>query len=326
MRLLPRPAQVVGPPTGYDQIGDPFDRQPAVASPDRLTVKERAKRDGLRRVTALGKGHGPHPEAQESASAGVSRGIVGWHGRAGQDEQPGALSIIDRPPYVIPNPRLQLPLVDEARALTVQHQRRIDRSGEPCLRIHVQPYLAACGLSSGLGLAAGLGPLDQDSADRLRGSLELRVHDSWSVCHALIRMADEACGQRLGGSFATSPGGRLRHTLGGVCDTSRETGPYSQIEAGMLACWYLGAMKATLDLDADLYRAIKVEAARTDRSVKDVVDEALRRWIEAQEDAEDLAAAEAAMAAYERDGGRDAQQVFDRLVAEHAAAYDARGR
>ena len=64
-----------------------------------------------------------------------------------------------------------------------------------------------------------------------------------------------------------------------------------------------------------------MEAARTDRSVKDVVDEALRRWIEAQEDAEDLAAAEVAMAEYEREGGRDAHEVFRRLVAEHAAAY-----
>ena len=84
-------------------------------------------------------------------------------------------------------------------------------------------------------------------------------------------------------------------------------------------------MKATFDLDADLYRAIRVEAARTDRSVKDVVDEALRRWIEAQEDAEDLAAAEAAMAEYEREGGRDAHEVFGRLVAEHAAMYESGG-
>jgi plasmid stability protein len=85
-------------------------------------------------------------------------------------------------------------------------------------------------------------------------------------------------------------------------------------------------MKATLDLDPDLYRAIRVEAARTDRSVKDVVDEALRRWIEAQEEAEDLAAAADAMAEYERDGGRDALIVFDRLVAEHAARYEAGDR
>ena len=84
-------------------------------------------------------------------------------------------------------------------------------------------------------------------------------------------------------------------------------------------------MKATFDLDADLYRAIRVEAARRDRSVKDIVDEALRRWIEVQEDAEDLAAAEAAMTEYEREGGRDAHEVFGRLVAEHAARYGSGG-
>ena len=31
----------------------------------------------------------------------------------------------------------------------------------------------------------------------------------------------------------------------------------------------------TIDLDPALYRAIKVEAARTDRSVRDIADEAL---------------------------------------------------
>jgi plasmid stability protein len=44
-------------------------------------------------------------------------------------------------------------------------------------------------------------------------------------------------------------------------------------------------MKVTIDLDADIYRAVKVEAARTDRSVRDVVDEALAAWLEAVEDA-----------------------------------------
>ena len=40
-------------------------------------------------------------------------------------------------------------------------------------------------------------------------------------------------------------------------------------------------MKVTIDVDADIYRGIKVEAARTDRSVRDVVDEALAAWLEA---------------------------------------------
>ena len=92
-------------------------------------------------------------------------------------------------------------------------------------------------------------------------------------------------------------------------------------DAGMLV-----SMKATLDVDPEVYRAIKVEAARSDRSVKEIVDEALRRWIEALEDEEDIEAADAAMIEYERDGGIDAHEVVQRLAAEHAATYDSRPR
>jgi hypothetical protein len=81
-------------------------------------------------------------------------------------------------------------------------------------------------------------------------------------------------------------------------------------------------MKVTIDVDAGLYRAIKVEAARTDRSVRELVDEALAAWLEAREDAEDIAAADAAMAEYAREGGIDAQEVFRHLAAEHAAQYE----
>jgi predicted DNA-binding protein len=83
----------------------------------------------------------------------------------------------------------------------------------------------------------------------------------------------------------------------------------------------LPVVKATFDLNAELYRAIKVEAARSDRSVKDIVEEALERWIEALEDAEDIAASDLAMAEYERDGGVSAEEVFAKLAAEHKAAY-----
>jgi hypothetical protein len=91
--------------------------------------------------------------------------------------------------------------------------------------------------------------------------------------------------------------------------------------AGMLA-----SMKATFDIDPELYRAIRVEAARADRPVKDIVDEALRRWMEDLEDAEDLEAAAAAMTEYELDGGLDAHEVFRHLAAEHAAEHDTRAR
>ena len=85
-------------------------------------------------------------------------------------------------------------------------------------------------------------------------------------------------------------------------------------------------MKTTLDIDDDLYRAIKVEAAHSDRPVREIVEEALQRWLEAAEDAEDVAASDAAMAEYEQQGGIDAREVFGHLAAEHAAAYDTRPR
>jgi plasmid stability protein len=80
-------------------------------------------------------------------------------------------------------------------------------------------------------------------------------------------------------------------------------------------------MKITIDLDADLYRALKVEAARTDRSLRDVFAEALASWLERAEDEEDLASAEAALVEYRRDGGVAAAEFFERLAAETRASY-----
>jgi hypothetical protein len=80
-------------------------------------------------------------------------------------------------------------------------------------------------------------------------------------------------------------------------------------------------MKVTIDLDADLYRAIKVESARSDKSVRQIVDEALASWLEAAEVAEDKASADAALAEYRRDGGEAAEAFFGTLAAEAEAAY-----
>ena len=80
-------------------------------------------------------------------------------------------------------------------------------------------------------------------------------------------------------------------------------------------------MKVTIDIDPDLYRAVKVEAARSDRSVRDIVDEALAAWLEALETEEDRASAEAALAEYRRDGGEAAESFFGSLAAETEATY-----
>ena len=80
-------------------------------------------------------------------------------------------------------------------------------------------------------------------------------------------------------------------------------------------------MKVTIDVDTTLYRAVKVEAARTDRSVRDIVDEALEAWLDAAEAQEDRASAEAALLEYRRDGGEAAESFFGSLAAETKATY-----
>jgi hypothetical protein len=80
-------------------------------------------------------------------------------------------------------------------------------------------------------------------------------------------------------------------------------------------------MKVTIDLDASLYRAIKVEAARSDRSVREIVDEAIAAWLAAAEEAEDRASAAEALEEYRRDGGASAKAFLGSLAAETKAAY-----
>ena len=84
-------------------------------------------------------------------------------------------------------------------------------------------------------------------------------------------------------------------------------------------------MKVTIDLDPELYRAVKVEAARADRSVREIVDEALAAWLERLEDAEDAAAAVEALAEYRRDGGVAADEFFQAHAAETRTAYGSPG-
>ena len=72
--------------------------------------------------------------------------------------------------------------------------------------------------------------------------------------------------------------------------------------------------------DEALYTAVKVEAARRNRPLKDIVTEALREWLEAQEDAELLPAIEEAQAEWKEKGGTEAGEFFRQLRAEEKKA------
>lgn len=80
-------------------------------------------------------------------------------------------------------------------------------------------------------------------------------------------------------------------------------------------------MKVTFDIDADLYRSLKVEAARTERTVREIVADAIADWLEHREEVEDRASAAEALEEYRRDGGTAAEAFFEHLAAETKATY-----
>jgi hypothetical protein len=85
-------------------------------------------------------------------------------------------------------------------------------------------------------------------------------------------------------------------------------------------------MKVTIAMrDEALYRAARIRAVESGRQIRDVIEEALREWLERQEDAEDRGLAREALAEYDAAGGEDADAFFRRMVAEGRVAYEADG-
>lgn len=67
-------------------------------------------------------------------------------------------------------------------------------------------------------------------------------------------------------------------------------------------------------IDEDLYRSLKVEADHTDRTLREIVTDALSHWLECREAAEDRAAAAGALEEYRRDGGTTAEALLQELA------------
>lgn len=84
-------------------------------------------------------------------------------------------------------------------------------------------------------------------------------------------------------------------------------------------------MKVTFDLEPDLYRSLKVEAARSDLSIRDALADAITAWLQQREADEDRASAAEALEEYRRDGGTAAAEFFAHLAAEARAEYGSGG-
>lgn len=66
--------------------------------------------------------------------------------------------------------------------------------------------------------------------------------------------------------------------------------------------------------DEDLYKALKVEAARRACPAKDIVSEAVREWLESREDAELVSELADARLEWQTQGGVEALEFFRETV------------
>ncbi len=78
--------------------------------------------------------------------------------------------------------------------------------------------------------------------------------------------------------------------------------------------------KMTVVLDDDLYTAAKVEAARRNRPLKEIVAEALQEWLDVQEDIEHGPLIDQARRELRDKGGIEAEEFFRQLEAERGKA------
>jgi len=67
---------------------------------------------------------------------------------------------------------------------------------------------------------------------------------------------------------------------------------------------------------------MRVRAVQSGRQIRDIVQEALKDWLQEQEDAEDVGASAEALTEYDEAGGVEADRYFQRLVAERRIEYE----
>lgn len=80
--------------------------------------------------------------------------------------------------------------------------------------------------------------------------------------------------------------------------------------------------------DEELYTYLKVEAARRHMAASEIIADAVREWLESQEDAELLPTIEAVRTEWKEKGGRpwgEVEHEVDEAISERQQAAEAKG-
>jgi hypothetical protein len=132
-------------------------------------------------MAALEQAHRSQADTTDPPRAGVSSYIVGGDRRAAEDELTRQSAVVGSAPDVIPDTRLELPLVDQARRFAGEVERRVDACRRSSLVVDVEKSLARCDLSRGECLSARLWSFEDDDRHRSKPRCQFAVDDTRPV-------------------------------------------------------------------------------------------------------------------------------------------------
>jgi hypothetical protein len=98
---------------------------------------------------------------------------------------PRRLNGIHGPPHLVPDHRRHLPLIQQTRPGSRQHQGRIHRQGLAGSEVHIQEHRGGGQLLGQAGFAAGFGALDHHCTGGAQAGAQLGVDDAGTVGQAV---------------------------------------------------------------------------------------------------------------------------------------------
>ena len=190
-RSANRRSMLSRPSPDRDQLRQARHRHPRIGSSNRHPCEHLGEADLPGGMTGLGERHGPHAKKREPPRSRVAIDVIGRHRGTCENELTSCLTLVDSPANVVPDRGFDLPLVQQPRNWTVEHQRRIDTGRSERLRVDVEQHLAARLPLGGLGLATRLGTLDDHRARGIESAPQLIIDNSRQVAHPVSLPNDE---------------------------------------------------------------------------------------------------------------------------------------
>lgn len=157
-----RSREIQRPTTADDQFGVARHGHIGRLGGRSVSLEKRRQRHLAGRVARFEQAHRAHRQTREATGAAVAAGVVGGGGGTGEDVQPGSLPAVHLGADVVPHAGgVELPLIDELRWRTGQHQRRIHTQRSACLVVSVEVDPAGRLLFGGERLPARLRTFEQ---------------------------------------------------------------------------------------------------------------------------------------------------------------------